>query len=482
MRMTLFAVLALGTLFSLASCSNDTGAGASGGHSAVSSGGGSAGATGTFGSAPNAGTSGSDETMSSKGGTTLPPSSWNSGGSSLISSGPSGGTTGRGGSRSSDATPAGGTSAPGGTRGGTSGGSSVAGTKAGGTTASGGSTAVGGTTATGGAGGGTGNGSAPCDIYKAASTPCAAAHSMTRALYAAYNGPLYQLRRASDKTMQDVGLLAPGGFVDTSQQDAFCKGTTCTIATIYDQSENKNDLKKSGVAHWLPSGGNEADASKGKITISGHTAYGIYVSGSSTNVAYRNNATKSVVKGTLAEAMYMVVDGTRVSDQCCFDYGNAETTGNDDGNGTMECIYFGKDITWGGKGDGSGPWIAADLENGVYKSDQGGWQSQNISVPTAKSMVGKFVTAMLKGPAENKFGLKGGDAQSGKLITTWDGSRPKSGYYPKKLQGAIILGTGGDGSNGGVGTWYEGAITVGNPPNDVDDEIQANIVAAGYGK
>lgn len=479
MRMTLFAVLWLAIMTNLVSCSGDSpgGTGSNGGKSEVASSA-NAGVTGQSSSTPNAGASGATLPTSSSGGNTL------TGGSTSSSSsfgGTSGGTTGRGGSKSSDVSSSTGTSVPGGTRGGTttSGGGTGGGSKAGGATTSGGSTSIGGTT---GAGGGTGSGSAPCDIYQAASTPCVAAHSMTRALYAAYNGPLYQVRRASDKTLQDVGLLAPGGFVDTAQQDAFCKGTTCTVATIYDQSENKNDLKKSPVAHWLPNGGNEADASKGKITISGHTAYGIYVSGSSTNVAYRNNATKGVAKTNQAEAMYMVVDGTRVSDQCCFDYGNAETTGNDDGNGTMECIYFGKDIIWGGKGDGTGPWIAADLENGVYKSDQGGWQSQNISVPTAKTMTGKFITAMLKGPAENKFGLKGGDAQSGKLVTTWDGARPKNGYYPKKLQGAIILGTGGDGSNGGVGTWYEGAMTLGNPPSDVDDQIQANIVAAGYGK
>ena len=30
----------------------------------------------------------------------------------------------------------------------------------------------------------------PCDIYAAAGTPCVAAHSTTRALFAAYNGPL----------------------------------------------------------------------------------------------------------------------------------------------------------------------------------------------------------------------------------------------------------------------------------------------------
>jgi len=31
---------------------------------------------------------------------------------------------------------------------------------------------------------------APCDIYGAAGTPCAAAHSVVRALYAAFAGPL----------------------------------------------------------------------------------------------------------------------------------------------------------------------------------------------------------------------------------------------------------------------------------------------------
>jgi non-reducing end alpha-L-arabinofuranosidase len=62
----------------------------------------------------------------------------------------------------------------------------------------------------------------------------------------------------------------------------------------------------------------------------------------------------------------------------------------------------------------------------------------------------------------------------------WDGQSPSPNYSPKKLEGAIILGTGGDGSNG-VGTFFEGAMTAGNPSDAVDEQIQANIVAAGYG-
>src|SRR5215469_6516430 len=94
--------------------------------------------------------------------------------------------------------------------------------------------------------------SLPCDIYGAANTPCVAAHSTVRALYAAYSGPLYQLRRASDKTTRDVPLLTPGGFADVSVQDTFCSETTCTISIIYDQSSQHNDLPVSPKTAFMP--------------------------------------------------------------------------------------------------------------------------------------------------------------------------------------------------------------------------------------
>src|SRR5512138_2144398 len=69
----------------------------------------------------------------------------------------------------------------------------------------------------------------PCDIYASGGTPCVAAHSTTRALYGAYNGPLYQVRRASDNTTRDIGVLAAGGVANAAAQDSFCSGTTCLI-------------------------------------------------------------------------------------------------------------------------------------------------------------------------------------------------------------------------------------------------------------
>src|SRR6516165_12197508 len=82
----------------------------------------------------------------------------------------------------------------------------------------------------------------PCDIYAAANTPCVAAHSTTRALYAAYNGALYQVKRASDGTTTNISTLSAGGYANAAAQDSFCAGTTCTITEIFDQSPKHNNL------------------------------------------------------------------------------------------------------------------------------------------------------------------------------------------------------------------------------------------------
>ena len=116
----------------------------------------------------------------------------------------------------------------------------------------------------------------PCDIYQSADTPCVAAHSTVRALYGEFSGNLYQVRRASDQTTQDIAVLSPGGYADSAAQDSFCSDTTCTISIIYDQSPNGNHLTKSPPGGWLNNGGLEADATAAQVTVGGHTVYGVY--------------------------------------------------------------------------------------------------------------------------------------------------------------------------------------------------------------
>ncbi len=122
-------------------------------------------------------------------------------------------------------------------------------------------------------------GSLPCDIYASGGTPCVAAYSTTRALFASYNGSLYQVQRSSDHTFLNIGLLAAGGDANAAPQASFCSGTTCTVTKIYDQSANHSDLPISSGGFWKGPGPNGSDIGANAmalpITIGGHTAYGI---------------------------------------------------------------------------------------------------------------------------------------------------------------------------------------------------------------
>jgi len=396
-------------------------------------------------------------------------------------SGLGGTSTGGGGAAASGGkSDAGGSGASGGVTG--SGGTTATSGAAGGQAGAGGSIGSGGSTASAGGTGGSGGSSGPslpCDIYKSGNTPCVAAHSTARALYASYSGNLYQVRRASDKTTKDIPLLAPGGFANSSVQDTFCVNTTCTISYIYDQTELKNDLPLSPPVHWLANGGTEAvtGVGKGDAKVGGHSVYGVYVrpdGGGSGGNTYRNNKAQGLAKGDDPESMYMVVDGKYSNGRCCFDYGNVETDGNDDGDATMETLEFGSILDWS-HGSGTGPWIMTDLENGVFAGGQ-----KSGSVASNTPIVATYVTGMVKGFSANRMVLKAGDGQSGTLAIKYDGVRPP-GYSPMKKQGAVELGTGGDGSSGGCGIFFEGAITTGVSSDAIDSAIQANIIAAGYG-
>ncbi|RFU78900.1 alpha-l-arabinofuranosidase b [Trichoderma arundinaceum] len=314
----------------------------------------------------------------------------------------------------------------------------------------------------------------PCDLYSSGGTPCIAAHSTTRALYSAYTGPLYQVKRGSDGATSTIAPLSPGGVANAAAQDSFCAGTTCLITIIYDQSGRGNHLTQAppGGFNGPESNGydNLASATGAPVTLNGQKAYGVFIS---PGTGYRNNAASGTAKGDAAEGMYTVLDGTHYNDGCCFDYGNAETSSRDTGNGHMEAIYFGDNGVWG-TGSGSGPWIMADLENGLFS---GSGAHNNAGDP---SISFRFVTAVVKG-GPNQWSIRGANAASGSLSTYYSGARPSvSGYNPMSKEGAIILGIGGDNSNGAQGTFYEGVMTSGYPSDATENSVQANIVAAKY--
>jgi len=326
----------------------------------------------------------------------------------------------------------------------------------------------------------------PCDIYAAGGSPCVAAHSTTRALYKAYNGPLYRVLRRSDGKSRDIGVVQPtatdgGGYADAAAQDAFCANTTCYITTLYDQSGKGNTLTQAPRGAFLgPAMGgfnNIPIADMAPISIMGHKAYGIFII---PGMGLRQNDAKGTAVDDQAEGQYWVINGLHYNNGCCFDYGNAETDSRDDGDGTMETTYYGNSTGWY-HGPGAGPWVMTDQENNLVGCVNANANDKGCNLPIINW---RFVTAMADGEPHH-WRSQGGDAQRGDLQTMYDGGRitnDRNSYDPMRKQGAILLGNGGDNSNSSQGTFYEGAMTAAGtfPTKETEAKIQANVVAAMY--
>jgi hypothetical protein len=219
-------------------------------------------------------------------------------------------------------------------------------------------------------------------------------------------------------------------------------------------------------------------ATSESLTLSTHKVYSLYIN---PNNSYWVDASKSgIALAAQPEGMYMVTNSKHYNGGCCFDYGNSETDRKADGSGAMDALNFSSITAWG-TGAGNGPWVMADLEYGVFAQNN---TNKNNNDP---SQTATYVTAVLKNNGTTEFALRGGDATSGALGTYYKGGLP-GGWSPMKKQGAIVLGSGGDcckpggGANQSDGTFYEGCIVTGYPSDATEDAVQANIVAAGYGK
>ena len=261
-------------------------------------------------------------------------------------------------------------------------------------------------------------------------------------------------------------------------QDTFCEGRTCTIWRVYDQTGNGNFLEAQTPDSTVGghSGMTAANAAAESLTVGGHRVYSLYTRPSQ---AYWNDGSATGMPlGAEPQGIYMVTSGTHFNGGCCYDYGNAQLDRTYSGGPMMDTIYFGNCTIWG-TGAGNGPWVMADMEDGMLAWGNGGQNPNSQSLPFA------FVTAMEKNDGTATFALKGGDATQPTLTTMWDGALPAS-KRPMRKQGAIILGAGGDccysNNNASEGTFYEGAVVAGYPSDATDEAIHANIVEAGYGQ
>ena len=213
----------------------------------------------------------------------------------------------------------------------------------------------------------------PCDIYAAAGDPCVAAHSTTRALYASYNGPLYQVLRQSDGKTLDIGVVQPVASPSRMRADTPTRPRRTRSAptrTAGSPPSTTNPPKHNDLIQ-APRGGFSGPAMGGfnnlpvadmaPITIMGHKAYGVFIA---PGMGLRQNDAKGTAVDDQAEGQYWVINGHHYNSGCCFDYGNAEIDSRDDDNGTMETTYYGNATAWY-RGNAPGPWIMTDQENNL---------------------------------------------------------------------------------------------------------------------
>lgn len=329
----------------------------------------------------------------------------------------------------------------------------------------------------------------PCKVLGDAGHKCVSAHSTVRLIVPDYTGPLYQV----DKGTATLDIGTTDGYANAAAQVEFCAASECVISIIYDQSGYGNHLTPAPRGSAKPTPGLPVPADWLPVTINGRSVYGIRIKpkygyrAACNDCPYPDPSTipQGVPVGDEPQTQYMISSQRDLAHACCFDYGNAETTANNDGNGTMEAVYVGMGAVWG-SGVGPGPWVMADMENGLYP----GWENnQWDNISTATSVTFDFVSAVVVGDTADKndgkgrFAVYGGDAQTDSIKEMYDGVRPdKLGYVPMRKQGSVILGIGGDNSNGAGGRFYEGVIALGAATKEVVDALQVAIYEAKYGQ
>ena len=91
-----------------------------------------------------------------------------------------------------------------------------------------------------------------------------------------------------------------------------------------------------------------------------------------------------------------MASGTHANPNCCFDFGNGEADSDDNGAAHMDAVNFSTTCWAGGHCTGNGPWVQADLENGLFM----GANNTNLANQGNNS---DFATALLKNNGHTTF-------------------------------------------------------------------------------
>ena len=142
----------------------------------------------------------------------------------------------------------------------------------------------------------------------------------------------------------------------------------------------------------------ESAANKGMMMIGGHKVYSLYMNA---REGYRiMRVGTKMPTGSASQGIYMLADGTHSGTACCWDFGNVTT--NPAAYADMNTLFFG--VAFWGKGAGTGPWMMADFEAGVWSGGSmvgdPGWgaldDDQNRVNPANPSLKVPFAFGILR--------------------------------------------------------------------------------------
>lgn len=292
----------------------------------------------------------------------------------------------------------------------------------------------------------------PCDILATAGTPCVAAHSVIRKMFAAYSGPLFQIIRTSDSTTLDVSAGTNGKAI-LSPTTAFCAATVCNYNNIYDQAHTgspNNNLPNANAGNPAPlSSDTFPKGTTLPILSTSCTNPCSVVGGGTLGQIYRNrSSTTGIPTSANPITVYYVRTNTQ-SSICCGDYGDMENPVSNHGAGTMFALVY---TTL----NGTPAQVGIDREGDDF--------TFATTVPTRYALLAKH--------GSGNTAIKIGDATTGGLTTLYNSVDPVT----FNLEGGISIGEGGDGTPA-LTNWYEGAIIAAATADATDVLLQANIVS-----
>ena len=178
-----------------------------------------------------------------------------------------------------------------------------------------------------------------CDIFLSGGAPCVAAFSLSRALFASFDGPLYRVLNSATNATLDIGVVAAGGIADVAAQERFCGAALCVVEAIYDQSPSANHLGREKGFDFLGPPRNSQDAgvnltAQSKVGLGGQPVYSAVFdshcdvgSGRSCDgmqAGYSNRTAQDTAVGDEPQTVYALFDGRHYNTGCCFEFGNAE--------------------------------------------------------------------------------------------------------------------------------------------------------------